>query len=148
MKPQVKASMAQLCLPHDRRHNEGHPIAFNVAYFEYRKKNFDTDIQRHWRDYFMDRDISKNAPRYIKNAAEVINYANLEEEEKEMIDLLERFEADRQAREDWVRDEATREATKKSIKSMMKFNIPLEKIADEYNMTVEQVNELLNDSSH
>jgi len=85
-----------------------------------------------------------------------------------MIDLLEKFEADRQAREDWVRDEGIKkgikkgvkegikkgvkegikQATIKSIKSMIKFNIPLKNIAEEYNMTIEEINELLNDSSH
>jgi len=36
----------------------------------------------------MDRDISRNAPKYIKQAAEVIDYANLEKEEKEFNEII------------------------------------------------------------
>ena len=136
----------------DKLHNEGFPIEFKIAYFEYKKTNFNTDIQ-FWRDYFLDKEISDNAPEYIKHAAEIVEYANLEEEEKELVDLIERFEADQRAREEWVRDDATRKerilATKKerilSIKNMMDFDIPIEKIAAKYNITVEQVKELLKD---
>ena len=54
----------------DRIHNEGFPIDFKVAYFEYKKKDFNTDIQKYWRDYFMDKDISDNAPEYVKRAGQ------------------------------------------------------------------------------
>lgn len=65
-----------------------------------------------------------------------------------MIDLIERFEADQKAREDWVREDATEKERIKAIKNMIDFDIPLEKIAATYDMTVEQVKELLQESSH
>ena len=73
-----------------------------------------------------------------------------------MIDLIERFEAEQRAREAFVFENGEKrgeeKATKKerilAIKGMLKLSIPLENIATIYNMTVEQVNELLNDSSH
>ena len=100
----------------------------------------------------MDKDISSNAPEYIKHAAEIVDYANLDKEERDMIDLLERIEAEQKAREDWVINETRKNDIKNSIEIMTDFNIPfekiIEKIAQKYSMTVEQVNELLNDSSH
>ena len=132
----------------DRLHNEGFPIEFKIAYFEYKKTNFNTDILKFWRDYFLDKDISDNAPEYIKHAAEIVDYANLKKEEKELVDLLERFEADQKAREDWVRDDATEKERILTIKNMINFGLSFEAIATIYNMTVEQVNELLEESSH
>ena len=133
---------------YDRKHNESFPINFNVAYFEYKKEIFDTDVQKYWRDYFLDKEILDNAPDYIKSAAETVEYANLNKEEREMIDMLERIAADQKAREDWVRYDDI----KKSIEIMTELNIPfktiIEKITQKYNITVEQVNELLNDSSY
>jgi len=69
-----------------------------------------------------------------------------------MIDMLERIAADQKAREDWVRYNERREDIKKSIEIMTELNIPfetiIEKITQKYNITVEQINELLNDSSY
>jgi len=64
-----------------------------------------------------------------------------------LIDLIERFEAEQRAREDWIKENTRENTRKEDIKFMIDF-IPLEKIAEKYNMTVEEVNELLNDSSH
>jgi len=144
MKPQVKASMAQLCLPHDRYHNEGHPIAFKEAYFEYSKNNFFTDNQIYWKDYFLDKVLTNNVPEYIKQAAKIVDYANLEKEEKELIDLVEKFEAEQRAREEWVRDDVRI----KAIKNFMNLGMPIEEIASAFDMTIEQINELLNDMYH
>jgi len=69
-------------------------------------------------------------------------------EEKELIDLVEKFEAEQRAREDWVREDAIDNDRISAIKNMINLNIPLETIASIYNMTVEQINELLKDIYH
>ncbi|MCL2321408.1 MAG: hypothetical protein FWC47_04790 [Oscillospiraceae bacterium] len=65
-----------------------------------------------------------------------------------MIDLVEKFEAEQRAREDWVREDAIDNDRISAIKNMINLNIPLETIASIYNMTVEQINELLKDIYH
>ena len=62
----------------DRYHNESHPIAFKEAYFEYNKSNLFTNTQYYWKDYFLDKTLSDNVPEYIKHAAKIVDYANLE----------------------------------------------------------------------
>jgi hypothetical protein len=50
--------------------------------------------QRHWRDYFTAGEVSVDAPEYIKKACQVIEVENLSEEEKKVITLLEKAQAD------------------------------------------------------
>ena len=139
----------------DRRHNAGFPIEFIIAYFEYKKTVFLTDNQLYWRDYFMDKDLPPEAPDYIRHAASIIEYANMDEEERTVLDLLERAEADRLAREEQVREEAAEEATEKatketqkmersiSFKLMVSFGITPETIAENFSITVAEVMEYL-----
>ena len=96
----------------DRRHNTGFPIEFIISYFEYKKTVFLTDNQLYWRDYFLDKDLPPEAPDYIRHAASIIEYANMDEEERTVLDLLERAEADRLAREDYVKEAAARRAAR------------------------------------
>jgi predicted transposase/invertase (TIGR01784 family) len=65
-----------------------------IAYFEIGKRNIETEHQRYWRDYFLNRPISEKAPDYIRKAARTIDYANLGKEERAMIDWAERAQAD------------------------------------------------------
>jgi len=88
----------------------------------------------------------------VKKAYNIYKINIKNKEEREMIDMLERIAADQKAREDWVRYNERREDIKKSIEIMTELNIPfetiIEKITQKYNITVEQINELLNDSSY
>jgi len=76
------------------------------------KSVFLTDNQLYWRDYFLDKDLPPEAPDYIRHAASIIEYANMDEEERTMLDLLERAEADRLAREDYVKEVTARKAAR------------------------------------
>ena len=57
----------------------------NIGYFELLKPNVETENQKHWQDYFMQNPISPNAPDYIHDALQIIDRANMDEEELEMI---------------------------------------------------------------
>ena len=70
------------------------PDMLNLAYFELKKPNIETENQKHWRDYFLGNEISKNAPQYIKEAEFVVDKINMNEEEIEMLTLAEKLEAD------------------------------------------------------
>ncbi|MHC6203245.1 hypothetical protein ACYULU_08625 [Breznakiellaceae bacterium SP9] len=67
-----------------------------IGYFELHKKTIKTPNQGYWRDYFLDRELSDKAPAYIKKARSAIDYINLGEEERKMVDSLIKFEDTRQ----------------------------------------------------
>jgi hypothetical protein len=65
-----------------------------LGFFELGKNRIETVNQRHWRDYFTEGEVSADAPEYIKKACQVIEVANLSEEEKKVTTLLEKAQAD------------------------------------------------------
>ncbi|GHU51001.1 hypothetical protein FACS1894200_10820 [Spirochaetia bacterium] len=67
-----------------------------IGYFELHKETINTPNQGYWQDYFLGREIADKAPAYIKKARSAIDYINLAEEERKMVDSLMKFEDDRQ----------------------------------------------------
>ena len=139
----------------DRRHNTGFPIEFIITYFEYKKTVFLTDNQLYWRDYFLDKDLPPEAPDYIRHAASIIEYANMDEEERTVLDLLERAEADRLAREDYVKEVAARVEARKAEKALraerlitfqllISLGMTHEQIAAKYSISADEVMKILN----
>jgi hypothetical protein len=95
----------------------------------------------------LDKDLPPEAPAYIRHAASIIEYANMDEEERTVLGLLERAEADRLAREEQVREEAAEETQKLersiSFNLMASFGITPETIAENFSITVAEVMEYL-----
>jgi predicted transposase/invertase (TIGR01784 family) len=87
----------------------------NIGYFELEKPNIETVNQKHWRDYFLTGTVAETAPDYIKKAANVIQYSNLNKEERKMLDALERVEQNRLC-EDHYRDRMYKEKLEKAEK--------------------------------
>jgi predicted transposase/invertase (TIGR01784 family) len=78
---------------YDRARDKAFDVEYlTIAYFELTKNNVETVNQRHWRTYFNTGEAADDAPEYIKKAARVIERANLTEEERKMLDQLERAE--------------------------------------------------------
>ena len=63
-----------------------------IALFELTKEILDTPNQKHWRDYFLTGNANTNAPDYIKRASQIIQYVNLNKEERRMISMMEKLE--------------------------------------------------------
>jgi predicted transposase/invertase (TIGR01784 family) len=130
-----------------------------IAYFEYRKVNNFLTPLKHWNDYINERPISPDAPDYIKKAVDLMNYINLSEEERRMIDAAERWEDEVDARiansyyegetkgvkigREEGRKEGREEGEKrKAIKTTLKlleFGISIEKIAEAVDFPVETI---------
>jgi len=66
---------------------------FKIGYFELTKSEVETANQKHWRDYFLTGEVGSEAPEYIKKASRVIETVNLGEEEKKVIQALEKAQA-------------------------------------------------------
>jgi len=63
-----------------------------IAFFELSKGQVETENQRHWMAYFKTGEAPDDAPEYIKKAAQVIDMVNLTQEERDVIDQIERAE--------------------------------------------------------
>jgi predicted transposase/invertase (TIGR01784 family) len=61
-----------------------------VCYFELKKQNTDTERQRNWQEYFLTGVVPDDAPDYLKDAAEMLKYMNLDTEERKVVDLTEK----------------------------------------------------------
>ena len=57
----------------------------------------ETANQRYWRDYFLTGEAQPGAPEYIKKASQIIELANLSEEERKVSAILEKARADMDA---------------------------------------------------
>jgi hypothetical protein len=68
-----------------------------IGFFELLKPNVETENQRHWREYFVNGEVSINAPDYILKASRIIETVNMDEEEHDMLTLLERAQARHEA---------------------------------------------------
>ena len=64
-----------------------------LAYFELTKPKFETQNQEYWCDYFKGKEISPKAPDYIKKADGIIDWVNLKEEERDMVNRIEKAQA-------------------------------------------------------
>jgi len=69
----------------------------SIGFFELTKKNVYNENQKYWQRYFLNEPIPDEAPDYIKDAAGQIEWVNLREEERKMLDRYERAQADYEA---------------------------------------------------
>jgi len=78
---------------YDRKRNRTFDKEYiTIAFFELAKSHVETENQRHWMSYFKTGEAPEGAPEYIKKAAWVIEMANLTQEERDVIDQIERAE--------------------------------------------------------
>jgi hypothetical protein len=60
-----------------------------IAYFELRKKKYDSRNHIYWREFFNTGKAPAGAPEYIRKAEGVVNYANLTKEERDIMTSAE-----------------------------------------------------------
>ena len=77
-----------------------------IVYFELeRTTGFRNPRQALWQKFFMGLELPGDAPDYIKKAERVIDFSNLEKEEREVQSALEKYVADQEAYIRTARDE-------------------------------------------
>jgi predicted transposase/invertase (TIGR01784 family) len=109
-----------------------------IAFFELGKQNFETENQRHWRDYFKTGEVKDTAPAYIKKASEIIKFVNMREEERNMVLAYEKAQALYEAEIDYARWEGREEGWGDGVdKTEMAFDMLRQNkdIAEIQNMT-------------
>jgi len=121
-----------------------------VGFFELTKNQGLTINQKHWHDYFTTGTVDESAPDYIKKASKVIEFANLAEEEKIVIEALEKAEAIRideihQGFLDGQQKGFLSGQDNRSVeiaRNMLQNNEPLEKIKIYTGLTVDYIESL------
>jgi len=68
-----------------------------IGYFEISKTGLRNQNQHYWRMYFRGEKLPADAPGYIRRAERLIEVVNLGKEERRMISLQEKYEADQNA---------------------------------------------------
>jgi len=137
---------------YDPKRNKNFPKnLLNIGYFELTKPNVETDNQRFWQDYFLNKPLSSDAPDYICDALQIIERANMKEEELEMITYTEYLQSiyDDQlayAKEEGLtegREEGRVEALKEMVARLLKRNRPIEEIMEYTGCNREQIEALV-----
>ena len=112
---------------------------FKIGYFELTKNNIETANQQHWHNYFKTGESSANAPEYIKKASSLIEMVNLEEEERKVVDVLEKAQAILDAEYSSAFFDGRDEGILQMAKAMLQHGLTHEKIAGITNLPLEQV---------
>jgi predicted transposase/invertase (TIGR01784 family) len=77
-----------------KREKEFGKDLISIGYFELNKKKGMMGNQGDWRKFFISGEAPEGAPGYIRKAAGIIEYTNMREEERGMIDAMEKAQAD------------------------------------------------------
>lgn len=121
-----------------------------IGYFELGKTQIETANQKYWRDFFVSGEIGENTPSYIKKASEIIDFANLGEEERKVAESLEKARATIQDELAYSyfegmekgKTEGLLEGILKTARSFLQKGFKPEDIADCTGLSLEQIQQL------
>ena len=99
----------------------------NFGYFELLKSNVETENQLQWQNYFLQKPLSGNAPDYIKDALQIIDRANMDEEELNMMAHVEYLQSALDNQIAYAKNEREIEIAKR----MLKRGTPIEIVAED-----------------
>ena len=137
---------------HDRKRDKSFIIEYiTLAYFELNKTNVETVNQRHWQTYFKTGSAPEDAPAYIRKASQIVEFDNLEPEEREMIDQLEKAQEVYKSTihtaylDGKTEGEAKGEAKKmiEIARNLLKMGIATEVVADATGLSPNEIKKLM-----
>ena len=127
-------------IKNQRRYNKN---LIKVGFFELRKNQGLTTNQKYWLDYFNNGAVDASAPEYIKKAGNIIEFTNLAEEEKMVIDVLEKAEAIRVAEIHQGFLDGIADGVAKVAKSLLEDGEPVEKIMKHTGLSEKEIKSLM-----
>ena len=110
----------------------------NLGYFELLKTNVETDNQRDWQNYFLQKSLSAMAPDYIREALHIIDLSNMEEEELAVVEQIDYYRSIYDGQLAYAKDEGKIEM----ILEMLRDNVPIDTIMKYSGFTKKQIDEL------
>ena len=79
---------------YDVAHGKAYKKALvKAGFFELSKPKVETVNQGYWKTYFTTGEVDGMAPEYIRKASGIIEYINLQEEERKMVTMMEKAQA-------------------------------------------------------
>ena len=122
----------------------------NFGYFELLKPNVETENQRQWQNYFLQKPLSDSAPDYIRDALHIIETANMNEEELDMMTKVEYYQSIYDNQISYARDEGLAEGLAKGLsegmieiaKKLIKRNRPIDEIVEDTGLDYAEVERL------
>ena len=116
----------------------------NLGYFELLKPSVETENQRQWQNYFLQRPLSDDAPDYIKDALHIIDRANMDEEELDMVAKVEYYQSILDNQIHYAKSEGRNEGMIEIAKKLLRRNRPIDEIMEDTGLSREQIEDLRN----
>jgi len=124
---------------YDSKRNKHFPKKLlNLGYFELLKPNVETENQRQWQNYFLQKPLSDNAPDYIKEALHIIDRANMDEEELDMVAKVEYYQSIFDNQIHYAKNERSVEIATK----LLRRNRPIDEIVEDTGLTHQEIERL------
>jgi len=77
----------------------------SIAFFDYTRRDFADPVHGYWAAFLRGEPIPVDAPEYIHEAGSMVDYVNLTQEERDMVDLAEKYDAIQAGRIRYAHDE-------------------------------------------
>ena len=126
-----------------------------LGFFELSKTHIETANHKHWYDYFKTGKANSEAPDYIKKASQIIEWNNLEKEERDVLAEIEKAQAilDTQVASSYLigkeegkaegelkgRAEGELKGKKELVRSLFANGVPLDVIAKSSGFSLDQI---------
>ena len=118
----------------------------NFGYFELLKANVETDNQRDWQNYFLQKPLSPTAPDYIREALHIIDLSNIDEEELTMVKQIEYYQSLYDDQLAYAKDEGRVEGKGEGkievVLELLREGVPIDTIIKCSGFTKRQIEEL------
>ena len=98
----------------------------------------ETDNQRDWQNYFLQRPLSPTAPDYIREALHIIDLSNMGEEELAVVEQIDYYRSIYDGQLAYAKDEGKLEI----VLEMLRDNVPVGTIVKYTGFSKEQIEEL------
>ncbi|MCL2618658.1 MAG: Rpn family recombination-promoting nuclease/putative transposase [Defluviitaleaceae bacterium] len=133
---------------HDPVRNKSFPKQLiNLGYFELPKPAVETENQRQWQNYFLQKPLSGDAPDYIHDALQIIDRANMDEEELHVLTQIEYYRTAYDNQLSFAKDEGKAEgkvegeaAERRSIAiTMLKMGLSKEQVSQATKLDIDEI---------
>jgi predicted transposase/invertase (TIGR01784 family) len=113
----------------------------HLCYLELRKNP--PEHLKHWVDFFNDLPAANDAPDYIKQAYTLVDYANLDEKERKMLDKRDLWEQDQIGQMNYAKNEARIEGKAEVINSLIANGNSVDDVVKLTGFSSTEINSLL-----
>ena len=120
----------------------------SLCFFSLKNKNLEQNSPLvHWQLFFKTGEVAENAPAYIKEAKQKIDYYQLDKEEKTMIMRIDKAKAIKNAELATAREEGIGIGKLEVAANLLKMGMTLEQVAKGTGLNIDQLKKLQEEQS-